>query len=565
MKPHRLLRFLGTTTALVLLLTGVVQAGALPPFGSLAWPLFSGVTPARRTMIPMRLANPSAPTLAPSWHVEPVDSGGDVGLYPSLALDAAGRPHISYLDWTNKALKYAYYDGSNWLLETVPGAGYIGGGATSLVLDDQGWPHIAYCTGEEGYNYCLELRYAWRDVTTWYTDTVDGGGTIGDGSGASLALDVAGQPHIAYNGCGGLCYASYDGTAWVTTTVGYGGAASLVLDAAGRPHIAYGASWLRYAYYDGANWVFEDVAELAETYHGSLALDATGRPHIAYCVGYHPATSVLWYAARGDEGWHSEWIAGGDLFVGGPGGSSLALDAAGTPHVSYSELGKLRYAHHDGAAWWIERIGTANSGSTSLVLDAAGRAHLSYYTGDLKYAYRLCTPVLGAEVRGPARLPIGATGRYTATAGPLDANLPVTLTWADGTLSATVAYSWTVASPVSLTVTATNSCGEAHGALTVTVCLPLDGVTITGPMVLYAGQEGTYTATPLPISATSPFTYTWDNSTVGPTATYSWATSGTQALAVTAHNDCGSMGATTLQIQVIAWPYSSYLPLLWRE
>jgi len=573
MKYHRFFRLLGAITTLSLLLIGVVQAGELPPFGLLAWPLFPGVTHTRPTMIPTR-PDGSSLALAPAWHVEAVDSGGDVGLYPSLALDAAGHPHISYLDWTNKVLKYAYYDGSSWLVEPVPGAGYIGGGATSLVLDNQGWPHIAYCAGEEGYNYCIELRYAWRDVTTWYTDTVDGGSTIGDGSGASLVLDVAGQPHIAYNGCNGLCYASYDGTAWITQTVmpsGHGvGAISLVLDAAGRPHISYAASFvLMYAHYDGTQWVFEEVAVMGQGCCTSLALDGASRPHIAYQAGSPPGGMWLNYATYDGQTWHIERVDWGQFgqYIGG--GCSLALDTAERPHISYDGT-ELRYAHYDSTAWWVEPLEGETGSSTSLVLGTDNRAHISYYhayydTGDLRYASRQCMPVLRTELRGPTRLPIGATGRYTATAGPLDATPPVTLTWAGGTLGPTAVYSWTVAGPVALAVTATNACGQAHGALTVTVCLPLTGLVISGPMVLYPWQAGIFYAKPLPISATPPLTYAWDNSVVAPTSTYSWRVTGTYTLAVTATNDCGSTGAATRQVQVIGWPYSYYLPLLWRD
>ena len=46
------------------------------------------------------------------WHIETVDSEGNVGINSSLALDSGGNPHISYYDVTNTALKYAYYDGS---------------------------------------------------------------------------------------------------------------------------------------------------------------------------------------------------------------------------------------------------------------------------------------------------------------------------------------------------------------------------------------------------------------------------------------------------------------------
>jgi len=50
------------------------------------------------------------------WQIETVDSRGDVGKFPSLALDSAGRPHLTYLEWTaehSAIVKYAFHDGSS--------------------------------------------------------------------------------------------------------------------------------------------------------------------------------------------------------------------------------------------------------------------------------------------------------------------------------------------------------------------------------------------------------------------------------------------------------------------
>jgi len=63
---------------------------------------------------------------ASGWHAETVDSEGDVGQYTSLGLDGNGYPHISYCDWSNRYLKYAYQDASGWHIQTVDSEGYVG-------------------------------------------------------------------------------------------------------------------------------------------------------------------------------------------------------------------------------------------------------------------------------------------------------------------------------------------------------------------------------------------------------------------------------------------------------
>lgn len=44
----------------------------------------------------------------PPWHIETVDSTGDMGWYTSIALDSSDKPHISYWDMAGDYLRYAY-------------------------------------------------------------------------------------------------------------------------------------------------------------------------------------------------------------------------------------------------------------------------------------------------------------------------------------------------------------------------------------------------------------------------------------------------------------------------
>ncbi len=112
-------------------------------------------------------ARPTAGPTRALWSIETVDSGW--GTFSSIAVDAAGRSHISY--W-NGSLVYATRTGSNytvssWQKEIVDSGGSVGG-YTSLKLDSNGLPRISYI------NYSnWDVKYAWNDGTVWRTEVVE--------------------------------------------------------------------------------------------------------------------------------------------------------------------------------------------------------------------------------------------------------------------------------------------------------------------------------------------------------------------------------------------------------
>ena len=487
------------------------------------------------------------------WQIEIVDRGGDVGQWTSLALDTAAQPHISYYDNTNSDLKYAYHDGTAWQIETVDSAGNVGY-YTSLALDSADQPHISYCRlSSSPLPICQDLRYVHYDGTSWISTTVSSGSA---GAYSSLALDAADRPRIAYYNASGqqLCYAAYDGSTWqtqvVTSSVGdQPEGISLALDSADQPCICYFDSLLgqlKYAHYDGESWHIETVhSNYSAGWACALALDSSNQPHISY---YQYSTDRIRYAHYNGSGWQMEIVAPGYFAQGS---TAVALDAFDRPHISFRgdpPNHGLMHAVRGETGWVVEAIDHAFTGEySSLALDAGANPHISYYDyryGDLRYAYRACGPVEAVLIDGPALLPVGSMGLYHASYTPVTATLPL-FTWNNGTISPTAAYSWTTPGVYTVTVTATNPCGQAVATQTVTViCQSVEDVLVQGPTTLPSGQPGIFTATYTPLTATLPVTIAWDNGGSGPTTVYSWTAPGFYTVTVTATNPCGQAVAT---------------------
>jgi hypothetical protein len=313
-------------------------------------------------------------------------------------LDFEGNPHISFTDTPNADARYAVKRGGSWFLETIgtaPGS-YGSVLATSIALDSNGNPHIAYSGSckEGGF-----LLYAFRSGHEWTVEipfSPCGGWEYHGWWGVSLALDADANPHITFHDEERLKYVTKLGT-WNLEVVEEPGGrfCSLALDDEGSPHISYrnGDVETKYATKLDGSWTYDIVDDDGPIGQTSLALDALGRAHISY---YSGGTFALKYAVETDKGWIIQTVDASEepaccRYV------SLALDGQGNPHVSYFDEinGNLKYAVVGGAIgrWTIETVdslGTVGEWS-SLALDAQGTPHISYYdrtNGDLKYARR---------------------------------------------------------------------------------------------------------------------------------------------------------------------------------
>ena len=179
-----------------------------------------------------------------SWNIQTVDTaGGDI----SLAFDQLGNPAIAYCDG---GLKYAYFNGTSWDIETV-----AGGNDCSLAFDPQNQPAISYNSGGQ-------VKYAHFNGLSWDISVVDTRDYWGQGT--SLAFDPFGNPVIGY--VGGYLYhsvsimpplkcAHFISTCWSITTAAaqwpFIKNPCLAFDSLGNPAMSYQVDdfGIRYAYF----------------------------------------------------------------------------------------------------------------------------------------------------------------------------------------------------------------------------------------------------------------------------------------------------------------------------
>lgn len=355
-------------------------------FGIFAHPAYTAQTATHRAAILSDTPAPDTISDPIVWANTTVASIGSCNFFgPSLALDVAGNPRLSYFDATHNALVYAQLTSSGWQTATVDASEAVGL-YSSLALDQHGYPHISYRDGAND-----ALKYAAWDGTSWKVEFIGSSGESGWYS--SLALDATDQPHIAYLGSGQkLKYAHWTGTLWdiaVVDPIFTSRGTSLALDSTGHPHISYlddQVDELRYASLTGSSWVTETVEPQGTHFSGaysSLALDQQDMPHISYAHygetfgGDFPLD--LRYAVK--QG--GVWQTSAPLTQSAPGYySSLALDTHNDPHMSFADESQtsIRYIWWDGTAWRDSFVARSVplSGSASLKLDQHDHPHIAY-------------------------------------------------------------------------------------------------------------------------------------------------------------------------------------------
>jgi len=373
------------------------------------------------------------------WWTTEVDDSGDVGGYTSLAIfptdhpdpNLQGRPAISYYDWGNGDLKFAWVYGTEWHTAVIAETESVGQ-YTSLAIFPpdhanpawRGQPAISYFDDTND-----DLKYAWHEAdynfgSGWRTITIDGQGEVNAGSHTSLAIlptgrsllldfdgkrsDLAGMPVISYHASTpayDLKFAWFDGEAWRTLVVddvaSTGYYTSMAILPSGDPAISYFYhNWddtrAKYARFEGFGWYISTVDQTRKLgEHTSLAiLPGTGQPAISYHAGW-PDYDLM-YTERDPEGtWHISTVNN----VGGIGyWTSLAtLPDTGQPAISYSGSGGLWYVERDPDdpdVWQTSKVDTTGA-YTSLAIfptdhpNFPGQPAISYLgNADLRFAVR---------------------------------------------------------------------------------------------------------------------------------------------------------------------------------
>ncbi len=195
--------------------------------------------------------------------------------FPSLCIDSSGNPHIAWEDYTSGQgdIYYLKWNGSEWVdadgssgWESINISNSTGDSRNpSLRLDSAGNPHISWDSRNLGFYdiYYLEWNGSeWVDADGSGQESTNVSKTSGlDSGNPSLYLDASGNPHIAWfervsvnTTNNDIYYLKWNGTAWVdvdgsgqesknvlSTTEGSRDP-SLYLDDFGKPHIAWADS-----------------------------------------------------------------------------------------------------------------------------------------------------------------------------------------------------------------------------------------------------------------------------------------------------------------------------------
>lgn len=305
----------------------------------------------------------------PEWQIAVLDDIGDVGYFTSMAIDGHGGVHISYIDNTAKALKYATNATGEWqIVEVGPVTGMT---ATSIGVDSAGRVYIAY----QGSSIAIrDLGGNWTKTSAnFHYPLVEG---------VSLAIDRQDLVHVA---------------------------------SASRQKQQYGPDTYRLEYSNNSSGSFKVAKYLPTCMSGaitlrspSIAIDANANIYVTFNV-----TDNLVNATNKTGDWLCSYVAfggsqpvyysnhynavksTGQLVVADIAGTefmALALDSRDKAHIVGLQNNCLRYFTDSSGSQqsaYVDCTSTKVGEYGSIATDSRGDIHVAYFdrtNGDLKYA-----------------------------------------------------------------------------------------------------------------------------------------------------------------------------------
>lgn len=298
-----------------------------------------------------------------SWVHQVIDYVGEVGLYPSLAADSQGNPHVAYFDQSNGDLKYARWDGQGWVIAPVDQRGQVGE-YPSLALDGFDQPVITYFDRSESSLYLARLV-----GEQWEYQIIDRVASPQDDPRlphtSSLVLDGQGTPLVAYYDAvsRSLKFARIQGETIEPQVIDAAGDAgrycSLALDPSNNQGNGYTVAYynasqadLMVAAWNGKEWVTQAVDRDGEVgAYASLAIDTRGKAHITY---FDEDRDDVKYASWDGRGWVWSVVE----TTNSKDGISIALDANEVPWIAIQESRQrnLRVAYLERGFWVVSII-----------------------------------------------------------------------------------------------------------------------------------------------------------------------------------------------------------------
>jgi len=353
-------------------------------------------------------SDPAAHGGAPSeaWSIEAALGPGSF-YFPSVAVDASGRLHVSYHDGGAQDLRYATNASGAWVSEVVDSDGDVGWD-TSIALDEAGSVHVSY-GGEPG------LRHAWKAPDGWTVTDVEAG-RMAD---TAIAIDASGAVHVAYRDWGShdLRYAVLRDGIWSVEEVDASGDTgrepALAVESSGAVHVVHvdwSRSVLRYATRAAGGWTLGDVTPLWTDGSGvslrpSIGIDSRGAVQVAFTDG---DSCDLRVATGSDDSWSVETVDPD----GGCGPAALVFDETGAAHVGYfgdPTREGLRHATDASGAWTVETVAPIGEG---LAMAAGPEGALAIVLTGVDSSLRIATPR-----RPPGVVDLDCSGR-----DPIDAD-----------------------------------------------------------------------------------------------------------------------------------------------